>query len=145
MANRLLPKVGFLGFTKHEVAVGGQRAGFHYFVATGKVEFSPLSWYEVRDAVENNLTPDDRLPDCVVKVFIVRPREKPYEKERHCWESLASDLEMPDNDEQYDMHYYIWKLWLFTIWRFNKRTFVPQKMRLDPPTPEKLSGQRLGV
>jgi hypothetical protein len=109
------PNVGFRGFSYGSTSCGGMWAGFRYFEGpTPRVEFSPLSWDEVKDAtyacrltngpaeyLENFPQPFDRehFPEMIIKVFIIREGEdSPPAEHHHCWEEVTSWSEVEEND-----------------------------------------------
>lgn len=90
------PRIGLRGFSRDCVSMGGQWAGFRWFPATRTVEFSPLSWDEVKDAMyegaKDNMTDFHQFPQLIIKVFIVREGKVPYDAPHHCWIKVLMEL-----------------------------------------------------
>lgn len=90
---RYRPNIGFMGYSMGSSSCGGQWAGFRYFVATCRVEFSPLSYDEVKDVMNahEDYSPyeESKLhPEMILKLFIVHPGDTPPSEPHHCWEEV---------------------------------------------------------
>ncbi|KAI9163240.1 hypothetical protein HJFPF1_04842 [Paramyrothecium foliicola] len=92
--------VSSMGYTKTPGLYGAEWADFRYYMADGKVEFTPLAWHEVEAATYScqddyrkltsvavtDATRNLHFPLAVAKVFIVRTGEEPAPAEpHHCW------------------------------------------------------------
>lgn len=118
------PRIGLRGFSRNSVSMGGQWAGYRYHEATPLVEFSPLSWDEVKDtmyeAAKDNGTAYFQFPQLIVKVFIVRAGQVPYDAPHHCWTTVVTHL--PGETESMRA--------IRTLWRHVEYMVEKQYMRL---------------
>lgn len=125
--------VALFGYTWTESSYGGEWAGFRYHTVDGKVEFSTLTWSDVKAEslscqydrarfVDNEPISEAgyQLPMAVVKVFIVRPgQELPLQDSRHTW------VEVPD----YSSATFTWQTMQRELWngiagQFNTRSWT---------------------
>lgn len=90
----LTPRIGFYGFSRGTMSLGGKWAGFRYFTETKEVHFSPLAWSEVKDFVHRWYHPDPVFnefpcaphPQLTARVWIIKPGKKAEpDQQHHCW------------------------------------------------------------
>jgi hypothetical protein len=90
----LTPRIGFYGFSRGTMSLGGKWAGFRYFTETNEVHFSPLAWSEVQYFVHRWYTPEGTginpprtpHPQLIARVWIIRPgKEAEPAQPHHCW------------------------------------------------------------
>lgn len=88
------PRIGFYGFSRGTMSLGGKWAGFRYFTETNEVHFSPLAWSEVKDFVHRWYHPDPVFNDfpcapysqLIARVWIIKPGKKAEpDQQHHCW------------------------------------------------------------
>ncbi|VUC27570.1 unnamed protein product [Clonostachys rosea] len=121
------PNIGTRGFSYNRSSVGGVWAGFRVYLGDNpRVEFSPLSWEEVKEDTCSFQTfgkgrqseypiptiahafvdGDDhnrQFPQGVIKIAIIRPGEQaPPSLPHHCWEAVAGTFDRPDNSHEVD-------------------------------------------
>ncbi|KAF5595347.1 hypothetical protein FPCIR_4507 [Fusarium pseudocircinatum] len=102
------PNIGFHGYSRGNVSLGGQWAGFRLWVAENKVEFSPLSWWEVEPLIADYYSIEERgyrtcHPGFVARVWIIRAEKDLEETKRphHHWmEVREAELGDPASIEQ---------------------------------------------
>lgn len=130
------PNIGFHGYSTGSSWCGGNWSGYRYHVETHKVEFSPLSFDEVKDIMlacrENTHTPYAFFsldPQLIAKVFIVRKGETASSEPHHCWEEVKS----PQRDET-ETARRIRALWFIILNRCADLEPARGKMRMDPVT-----------
>ncbi|KAF9774620.1 hypothetical protein IL306_007343 [Fusarium sp. DS 682] len=86
------PNIGYLGYSRGYLSIGGNWAGFRFWVDTNKVEFSPLSFNEVANLVQDNDSQDANAlrrphPGFVARVWVIRSEKdlEPTEQPHHHW------------------------------------------------------------
>ncbi|KAF5557505.1 hypothetical protein FMEXI_669 [Fusarium mexicanum] len=86
------PTIGFYGYSRGNVSLGGQWAGFRLWVDENKVEFSPLSWWEVEPLIEDYYSVEERgyrtcHPGFVARIWVIRSEKdlQPTNKPHHHW------------------------------------------------------------
>lgn len=84
------PRIGFYGFSRGTMSIGGKWAGFRYFTETEEVHFSPLAWSEVQYFINRRYRPEgmvmDTHPQFIARVWIIRPgKEAEPDQQHHCW------------------------------------------------------------
>ncbi|KAF5677155.1 hypothetical protein FDENT_9278 [Fusarium denticulatum] len=102
------PNMGFHRYSRGNVSLGGQWAGFRLWVAENKVEFSPLSWWEVEPLIRDYHFIEERgyrtcHPGFVARVWIIRAEKDLEETKRphHHWiEVREAELGDPASVEQ---------------------------------------------
>ncbi|KAK7419497.1 hypothetical protein QQX98_003266 [Neonectria punicea] len=65
---QFVPRIGFYGYSQNDTSIGGAWAGFRYYTATQRVEFSPLAYWEIVDQLNTVENAHKPLPDLVVRV-----------------------------------------------------------------------------
>ncbi|KAK7425824.1 hypothetical protein QQZ08_007673 [Neonectria magnoliae] len=118
---QFVPRIGFYGYSWNDTSMGGEWAGFRYYTATQRVEFSPLAYWEVVDQLNTLENAHKPLPDLVVRVWIIRPGEEaPENQPHHAWETVLSREE--DDDTVSMTRNSIRTLWQMTrlTWNENK-------------------------
>ncbi|KAF9775819.1 hypothetical protein IL306_006045 [Fusarium sp. DS 682] len=119
------PLIGMYGYDIDKKVRGGFWAGFRYYTATREVWFTPLSWYEVYDAMVVPIVDmrqaklfGDTQSDFVARVSIIGPdHETPANETHHRWTRVKNAVHR-------DPHYtkYIEATWEIVVERFNKQT-----------------------
>ncbi|KAG5743959.1 hypothetical protein H9Q69_013289 [Fusarium xylarioides] len=102
------PNIGFYGYSRGNVSLGGQWAGFRLWVAEQKVEFSPLSWWEVEPLISDFHSIEERgyrtcHPGFVARVWVIRSEKDLEETKRphHHWmEVREAEIGDPASVEQ---------------------------------------------
>ncbi|KAF4436802.1 hypothetical protein FACUT_6151 [Fusarium acutatum] len=102
------PTIGFYGYSRGNVSLGGQWAGFRLWVAEKKVEFSPLSWWEVEPLIGDYYSFEERgyrtcHPGFVARIWIIRSEKDLEETKRphHHWmEVREAEIGDPASAEQ---------------------------------------------
>ncbi|KAF5575160.1 hypothetical protein FPANT_11452 [Fusarium pseudoanthophilum] len=102
------PNIGFYGYSRGNVSLGGQWAGFRLWVAENKVEFSPLSWWEVEPLIREYYSIEERgyytcHPGFVARVWVIRSEKDLEETKRphHHWmEVREAEIGDPASIEQ---------------------------------------------
>ncbi|KAF4494606.1 hypothetical protein FAGAP_9259 [Fusarium agapanthi] len=86
------PTIGFYGYSRGNVSLGGQWAGFRLWVAEKVVEFSPLSWWEVEPLIRDYHSIEERgyrtcHPGFVARIWIIRSERDLEQTKRphHHW------------------------------------------------------------
>ncbi|EWG50007.1 hypothetical protein FVEG_09345 [Fusarium verticillioides 7600] len=69
------PMIGLHGYSRGSRSQGGKWAGFRYWTETKKIEFRPLSWPEVEDAMEDRQRDRRWHHEFVARLWINRPGE----------------------------------------------------------------------
>ncbi|KAF5541153.1 K P-type ATPase (mediates high-affinity potassium or sodium uptake) [Fusarium napiforme] len=69
------PMIGFHGYSRGSRSQGGKWAGFRYWTETKKIEFRPLSWPEVKDAMEDDQRDQRWHHEFIARLWINRPGE----------------------------------------------------------------------
>ncbi|KAH6995977.1 hypothetical protein BKA56DRAFT_666250 [Ilyonectria sp. MPI-CAGE-AT-0026] len=94
----IMPRIGLMGYSANATSIGGQWAGFRYYVDTGRVEFTPLAYHEVQELLEAGTKSQGVLPDMVVRVWVIRPGEEGIapDESYHGWEEVQSYSETED-------------------------------------------------
>ncbi|KLP04722.1 hypothetical protein CEK26_009119 [Fusarium fujikuroi] len=97
-----LPNIGFYGYSRGNVSLGGHWAGFRLWLAEKKVEFSPLSWWEVEPLIGDYFSIEERgyhtcHPGFVARVWLIRSEKDlaPTQRPHHHWEEV-SEAEIGD-------------------------------------------------
>ncbi|KAH8736151.1 hypothetical protein BGZ61DRAFT_527139 [Ilyonectria robusta] len=95
---RIMPRIGLMGYSANATSIGGQWAGFRYYVDTGRVEFTPLAYHEVQELLEAGRKSQGVLPDMVVRVWVIRPGEEGIapDESYHGWEEVQPYSETED-------------------------------------------------
>ncbi|EWG50017.1 hypothetical protein FVEG_09355 [Fusarium verticillioides 7600] len=102
------PYIGLYGYSRGNVSLGGQWAGFRLWVTEQKVEFSPLSWWEVEPLVREYYSIEERgyrtcHPGFVARVWVIRSEKDLEETKRphHHWmEVREAEIGDPASVEQ---------------------------------------------
>lgn len=138
-------KVGLIGFSRVGISLGGFWAGFRYYEETGKVEFSPLAWHEVKTetlACRRQLSDDESdvcLPPMVLKIFIVRAGQRPWPQEpHHSWTEVTHTLGETATEAEVKNRVTVISLWKQAVSGWN--SIIWSKDRLVGPT-----GRLLGI
>lgn len=110
------PRIGFYGFSRGTMSLGGKWARFRYFTKTNEVFFNPLAWSEVEFFIRRYYTSDGCVikapgsphPQLIARVWIIRPGNiaEPSQP-HHCWLKVKK-WEEGDPD---------WVAQLETIWK----------------------------
>jgi hypothetical protein len=84
--------IGFYGYSRGNISLGGNWAGFRFWDASKTVEFSPLSWPEVEPLIEEYYSVEERgyhtsHPGFVARVWIIRSNKvvEQTEQPHHHW------------------------------------------------------------
>ncbi|KAH7203535.1 hypothetical protein DER44DRAFT_779535 [Fusarium oxysporum] len=87
-----IPNIGFNAYSRGNISLGGNWAGFRFWVDNNKVEFSPLCWQEVEPLIGEYYGLDERgyntfTPGLVARVWVIRSEQdlEPTEKPHHHW------------------------------------------------------------
>ncbi|SCV30502.1 uncharacterized protein FFB14_03080 [Fusarium fujikuroi] len=103
-----LPNIGFYGYSRGNVSIGGHWAGFRLWLAEKKVEFSPLSWWEVEPLIGDYFSIEERgyhtcHPGFVARVWVIRSEKDlaPNQRPHHHWEEVReAEIGDPASVEQ---------------------------------------------
>ncbi|KAH7017172.1 hypothetical protein EDB80DRAFT_873901 [Ilyonectria destructans] len=95
----IMPRIGLMGYSANATSIGGQWAGFRYYMDTERVEFTPLAYHEVLQFLEAGTKSQGVLPDMVVRVWVIRPGEEGIapDESYHGWEEVQSYSETEDD------------------------------------------------
>ncbi|KAI7769297.1 hypothetical protein LZL87_011827 [Fusarium oxysporum] len=87
-----VPNIGFNAYSRGNTSLGGNWAGFRFWIDTNKIEFSPLSYQEVEPLIGEYYAIDERgyytsIPGLVARVWVIRSQQdvEPTEKPHHHW------------------------------------------------------------
>ncbi|KAH7481568.1 hypothetical protein FOMA001_g7632 [Fusarium oxysporum f. sp. matthiolae] len=87
-----IPNIGFNAYSRGNISLGGNWAGFRFWVDNNKIEFSPLCWQEVEPLIGEYYGLDERgyntfSPGLVARVWVIRSEQdlEPTEKPHHHW------------------------------------------------------------
>ncbi|KAF5614142.1 uncharacterized protein FSUBG_22 [Fusarium subglutinans] len=102
------PTIGFYGYSRGNVSLGGQWAGFRLWVNENKVEFSPLSWWEVEPLIGDYYSIEERgyrtcHPGFVARIWVIRSKKdlQPTNQPHHHWmEVREAEIGDPEWVEQ---------------------------------------------
>ncbi|KAF5634689.1 hypothetical protein F52700_5882 [Fusarium sp. NRRL 52700] len=102
------PNIGFYGYSRGNVSLGGQWAGFRLWVDENKVEFSPLSWWEVEPLIDEYYSIEERgyrtcHPGFVARIWVIRSEKdlQPTNQPHHHWmEVREAEIGDPEWVEQ---------------------------------------------
>ncbi|KAF5984572.1 hypothetical protein FBULB1_3296 [Fusarium bulbicola] len=102
------PTIGFYGYSRGNVSLGGQWAGFRLWVDENKVEFSPLSWWEVEPLIGDYYSIEERgyrtcHPGFVARIWVIRSEKdlQPTNQPHHHWmEVREAEIGDPEWVEQ---------------------------------------------
>lgn len=103
-----LPNIGYYGYSRGNVSLGGHWAGFRLWLAEKKVEFSPLSWWEVEPLIGDYFSIEERgyhtcHPGFVARVWVIRSDKDlaPTQRPHHHWEEVReAEIGDPASVEQ---------------------------------------------
>ncbi|KAH6884229.1 hypothetical protein B0T10DRAFT_564804 [Thelonectria olida] len=88
------PYIGLHGYSDGRRSHGGDWAGFRPAVVTGLLQFSPLNWSDVKDAIVNKHNRDFlEMPLFSSRVWIIRGADNPPDDDEHSWIEVREPIE----------------------------------------------------